>query len=73
MQRLVLEMKQQETLLQYNPIIKESIEVRNPYLDPLHFLQAELLYRDRNHPEEQLEQALMVTIAGISAGMRNTG
>lgn len=73
MQQLVLQMKQQETLLQHNPMIKESIEVRNPYLDPLHFLQAELLYRDRNHPEEQLEQALMVTIAGISAGMRNTG
>lgn len=73
MQELVLQMKQQSELLQHNPMIKESIEVRNPYLDPLHFLQAELLYRDRNHPEEQLEQALMVTIAGISAGMRNTG
>jgi len=73
MQRLVLQMKQQTELLELSPKIKESIEVRNPYLDPLHFLQAELLYRDRNHPEEQLEQALMVTIAGISAGMRNTG
>lgn len=73
MRELVLEMKQQSELLQQSPIIKESIEVRNPYLDPLHFLQAELLYRDRNHPEQQLEQALMVCIAGISAGMRNTG
>lgn len=73
MKQIVLDMKQQSELLEKSPMIKESIEVRNPYLDPLHYLQAELLYRDRNHPEERLEQALMVTIAGISAGMRNTG
>ena len=62
-----------ERLLSTNPVIRQSIDVRNPYLDPLHFLQAELLYRDRNQPDERLEQALMVTMAGISAGMRNTG
>ncbi len=65
--------KRQQTLLVDNPVIRQSIEVRNPYIDPLHFLQAELLYRDRNQPEQVLEQALMVTMAGISAGMRNTG
>jgi phosphoenolpyruvate carboxylase len=73
MKQLVLDLKQQKLLLVDSPLIKQSIEVRNPYLDPLHYLQAELLYRDRNHPEERLEQALMVCIAGISAGMRNTG
>jgi phosphoenolpyruvate carboxylase len=73
MRQLVLDLKEQDSLLTDSPLIKESIEVRNPYLDPLHYLQAELLYRDRNHPEQRLEQALMVTIAGISAGMRNTG
>ncbi|MBR9884702.1 MAG: phosphoenolpyruvate carboxylase, partial [Oceanospirillales bacterium] len=60
-------------LLDHNPVIRQSIDVRNPYIDPLHFLQAELLYRDRNQPDQRLEQALMVTMAGISAGMRNTG
>lgn len=65
--------KRQQKLLVDNPVIRQSIEVRNPYIDPLHFLQAELLYRDRNQPEQVLEQALMVTMAGISAGMRNTG
>ncbi len=65
--------KCQQALLVDNPVIRQSIEVRNPYIDPLHFLQAELLYRDRNQPEQVLEQALMVTMAGISAGMRNTG
>ena len=65
--------KGQESLLQGNPVIRQSIDVRNPYIDPLHFLQAELLNRDRNQPDQRLEQALMVTMAGISAGMRNTG
>jgi phosphoenolpyruvate carboxylase len=65
--------KQEQQLLEGNPVIRQSIEVRNPYIDPLHVLQAELLFRDRNQPDQRLEQALMVTMAGISAGMRNTG
>jgi phosphoenolpyruvate carboxylase len=70
---MVLQIKQSEHLLASNPLLRQSIDVRNPYLDPLHFLQAELLYRDRNQPTQRLEQALMVTMAGISAGMQNTG
>lgn len=70
---LINQIKEQEGLLAANPVIRQSIDVRNPYIDPLHFLQAELLHRDRNQPDERLEQALMVTMAGISAGMRNTG
>lgn len=69
----VLAIKQRQTLLADNPVIRQSIDVRNPYIDPLHFLQAELLYRDRHSPDERLEKALMVSMAGISAGMRNTG
>lgn len=47
--------------------------------DPLNVLQAELLYRSRlteeqgKSPDPRVEQALMVTIAGVAAGMRNTG
>ncbi|MBN3564571.1 phosphoenolpyruvate carboxylase [Aliamphritea spongicola] len=70
---LVKQIKGQDALLVENPVIRQSIDVRNPYIDPLHLLQAELLYRDRNQPDERLEQALMITMAGISAGMRNTG
>jgi phosphoenolpyruvate carboxylase len=70
---LVNRIKQQQILLVDNPVIRQSIDVRNPYIDPLHLLQAELLNRDRTQPDERLEQALMVTMAGISAGMRNTG
>lgn len=70
---VVNQIKEQEGLLQGNPVIRQSIDVRNPYIDPLHFLQAELLHRDRNQPDQRLEQALMITMAGISAGLRNTG
>ncbi len=70
---LALTLKQSEFLLSGSPRLKRSIDVRNPYIDPLHYLQAELLYRDRNRPTERLEQALMVTMAGISAGVQNTG
>jgi phosphoenolpyruvate carboxylase len=73
MVNLINQIKDQQGLLEANPVIRQSIDVRNPYLDPLHFLQAELLNRDRNQPDQRLEQALMVTMAGISAGMRNTG
>ncbi len=63
-------------LLDEQPWIKESIKLRNPYTDPLNVLQVELLNRSRSTPEElhpEVDQALMVTIAGIAAGMRNTG
>ncbi len=70
---LVLQIKQVDTLLQDTPFIRQSLDVRNPYIDPLHYLQAELLHRDRNFPDDRLEKALMVTMAGISAGMQNTG
>ena len=54
------------------------MKVRNPYTDPLHYLQAELLRRDRESEDkgevpEMVERALKVTMAGIAAGMRNTG
>ena len=52
----------------------DSIAVRNTYLDPLHLLQAELLARRRRgNDSEAVNQALKVTMAGISSGLRNTG
>ncbi|MDP5208839.1 phosphoenolpyruvate carboxylase [Microbulbifer sp. 2205BS26-8] len=63
-----------ESLLDNNPVMRWSIRVRDPYTDPLHLLQAELMARLRNRESDPvLESALMVTIAGIAAGMRNTG
>jgi len=63
-----------EDLLENNPAMRWSIRVRDPYTDPLHLLQAELMARLREQDgDETLESALMVTIAGIAAGLRNTG
>lgn len=71
----VLKVENNENLMQSDPWGSESIRLRNIYVEPLNMLQAELLYRTRQSesPAPELEDALMVTIAGIAAGMRNTG
>ncbi|WP_299666390.1 phosphoenolpyruvate carboxylase [uncultured Psychromonas sp.] len=74
----VLETIPDHQLMQEQPWIKESIKLRNPYVDPLNMLQAELLSRSRSCEKNEtinpdIDQALMVTIAGIAAGLRNTG
>ena len=62
-----------EDLLESTPVIRRSIDVRNPYVDPLNLLQVELLRRMRTDPDERVHAALKVTVNGIAAGMRNTG
>jgi phosphoenolpyruvate carboxylase len=57
-----------------NPVLRRSIDVRNPYVDPINLVQVELLRRLRSGGEnERLERALLVTMNGIAAGLRNTG
>lgn len=71
---LICKIKDIDELLATSPVIGQSMAVRNPYTDPLHYLQAELLYRTRHQDNcDKLEHALKVTMAGIAAGMRNTG
>ena len=54
--------------------VRDSITVRDTYLDPLHLLQVELLARRRaGNESEPVSQALKVTMAGIASGLRNTG
>lgn len=67
--------KGQDDILTDNAMLAQSLSVRKPYIDPLNYLQAELLRRERRAGEisPDLERALKVTIAGIAAGMRNTG
>jgi phosphoenolpyruvate carboxylase len=65
-------------LLQNEPRLKRSIEVRNPYVDPIHIVQVALLRRLRATPNDSservhLERALLLSIQGIAAGLRNTG
>lgn len=65
-------------LLEHDATLARSIELRNPYVDPISLLQVELLRRLRSLPPESpdreaLEYAVLVSLVGISAGMRNTG
>ena len=72
----VLRLTGQGELLEHHPETLVFIAVRNTYLDPLHLLQIELLARARAAGESQpaaLDQALLVSVAGIAAGLRNTG
>jgi phosphoenolpyruvate carboxylase len=70
---VILELLDISELLQHQSWPRESIQLRNIYTDPLNFLQAELLERNRKQQEDVIDQAIMVTIAGVAAGMRNTG
>jgi len=74
----VLGLRQRKAPLIDNPVLSRSIDVRNPYVDPINRLQAEFLRRLRMAPVgdgefESLRAALLTTINGIAAGMRNTG
>ena len=62
-----------DTLLADDPWGLESIGLRNIYTAPLNLLQIELLRRIRTEEDESVKRALMVSIAGVAAGMRNTG
>lgn len=75
----LLTLKGESKLLSSNGVLDQSMKVRKPYLLPLHLLQAELMKRRRLYLEQQqaentpVDHALMVSIAGIAAGLRNTG
>jgi phosphoenolpyruvate carboxylase len=65
------------TLLEQEAELKSSLERRNTFLDPLHVIQVELLKRMRSAPdlrtEKDLEEAILLSINGIAAGLKNTG
>ena len=75
----VLVVRGSPVLLEGSPVIQNSIKVRNPYVMPLHLLQAEIMQRLRQLDGNEsaikavYEQALKISIASIAAGMRNTG
>ena len=55
-------------------MLRRSIDVRNPYVDPINIVQIEVLRRLRTDgPTPELLDALAVCVNGVAAGMRNTG
>jgi phosphoenolpyruvate carboxylase len=70
----LLAVTSQSELLQNDKVLGRSIRLRNPYVDPMHLIQVDMLRRKRagdNGPE--VNRAIAATISGISAGLRNTG
>jgi phosphoenolpyruvate carboxylase len=64
----------QSALLERNPALARSIRLRLPYIEPLNYLQIELLRRYRHgDTDERVREGIHLTINGIAAGLRNTG
>jgi len=72
--RAVLAVTEQTELLETNQVLGRSIKLRNPYVDPMHLIQVDMLRRKRmGEDTPEVNRAIAATISGISAGLRNTG
>jgi phosphoenolpyruvate carboxylase len=75
----LLEATGHRELMDGDPVIQRSVQLRNPYVDPLNYLQVEMLRRLRALPDldgpeaERHREVIVITINGIAAGLRNTG
>ena len=71
--RLLLAVTGHRVPLENQAVVRRSVAVRNTYVLPLNILQAELLARARSDASAEVQDALLIAINGIAAGMRNTG
>jgi phosphoenolpyruvate carboxylase len=75
----ILRLSGQHDILENEPVLQRSVRMRNPYVDPLNFIQVALLRRlrallNQDGPEADAHlQAIFLTINGIAAGLKNTG
>ncbi len=70
----LLAILEQEDFLSENPMLKRSLQLRAPYMDPLNHLQVELLKRHRaGETDERVARAIHISINGIASGLRNSG
>jgi phosphoenolpyruvate carboxylase len=76
---VVLSVSGHANLLEEEPVTQHAVQLRNPYVDPLNYIQVEMLHRIRALPDQEGEEAqsirevISITINGIAAGLRNTG
>jgi phosphoenolpyruvate carboxylase len=65
--------------MELEPITQNAVQLRNPYIDPLNYIQIEMLKRLRALPDpdgpdsQSLREIIILTINGIAAGLKNTG
>ena len=72
--QMILQVTGQRELLGNNRVLARSIQLRNPYVDPMSLIQVELLRRKQRDPNRaDLDFPLGATINGIAAGLHNTG
>jgi phosphoenolpyruvate carboxylase len=74
----VLAISGHASLMQMEPVTQNVVQLRNPYVDPLNYIQVEVIRRLRSLPDadpeaETLREAMALTINGIAAGLKNTG
>ncbi|MGH3101942.1 MAG: phosphoenolpyruvate carboxylase, partial [Thermoleophilia bacterium] len=75
----LLQLRGEHELLGTDPVLQRTLRVRDAYLAPLHYLQVALTARRRadaqagEEPDPELARALLLTVNGIAAGLRNTG
>jgi phosphoenolpyruvate carboxylase len=65
--------------MELEPVTQNAVQLRNPYIDPLNYIQIEMLRRLRGLPDQDdpqtrgLREVIILTINGIAAGLKNTG
>ena len=77
--QMILRVTRQQDILDNDPTLQTSVRRRNPYVDPLNFIQVSLLRRLRQIEDQESEEAaeirraIFLTINGVSSGLKNTG
>ena len=71
---MIKQIKQNSELLDDNKVLKNTLNIRNAYLDPLSLIQVSLMKKMRKKDLSHYENnALLLSINGLAAGLRNTG
>jgi phosphoenolpyruvate carboxylase len=75
----ILALTEQKSLLEREPVLAKSVQLRNPYIDPLNYIQVDMIKRlrgmaDKTTPEaDEIRAVIELTINGVSGGLKNTG